>query len=478
MSHNGFETLTSAALLGTARATADTSAAHTAGAVDVTDDDPALRLLSAAALEATFLAGGVVTVPHSAGTTAPADDRPVLPPAAADRLRGLLTVGSDLLDEWFAAAARFRAPNDLVVDLLDRSLVVGEAHRAAMLRLAGARGRWVAAQNPRWAALVVPAPSDDDVWHHGTPAPRRRWFENLRDHDPAAATALLTGTWSSENAATRLSLLEVLTCGLGPYDEPLLETALGDRSGRVRETAVRLLRRLPDSGFGRRMAQRVHDWTRFDGATLTITVPEPLDASAVRDGLGLPAPGPALPTVAANVVRSLAASAPMAAWCPPGATPDAVLAAAVADEFDAALRSGWNIAAAYHRNAEWAAALLRRDGTVGAYVAGSIPAGTLVAHLRAAPGRDLLDPDLLGALPAPWPVDLAEKVLAALYTAAAPKSREFRALTDLLAHRAPFELAELCAEAATRTDDIDRLHRFSSAADILNQRRTLHEELS
>jgi len=477
VSRDGIDSLASTALLGTARATADLACAHTAGAVGFTDDDPALRLLSAAALEATFLAGATVPVPRPTGDVAPVDDRPVLPAAAAERLRGLLTVGSSLLDEWFAAAARFRAPHALVVDLLDKALVVGEQHRDAMVALAGPRGAWVAARNPRWAPLVVPAPSEDDVWLHGTAAPRRRWFEKLREHDPAAAVTRLTRTWSSENAATRQSLLEVLGRRTGGYDEALLETALDDRSSKVRETAVRLLRRLPESAFGRRMTQRVHDWARYDGATLTLTVPDPLDASAIRDGLGLRL-GPALPTAAAHVVRSLAASAPMSAWCPPATTPNDVLAATVSDEFDTALRAGWNTAAAYHRNAEWAAALLRRDGTVGAHVAGSVPPDVLVTHLRAASGRTLLDADLLGALPAPWPLDVAQRVLTALYTAGAPKSRQFRALTELLAHRAPFELAELCADAATRTDDIDRLHRFSSAADTLTHRRILHEELS
>ncbi len=90
----------------------------------------------------------------------------------------------------------------------------------------------------------------------------------------------------------------------------------------------------------------------------------------------------------------------------------------------------------------------------------------------------MLDTILLDALSAPWPIDVAEAVLAALYTAAAPKSNTFRSLTTLLAHRAPYEVGDLFADAATRTDDLDRLGRFATAADILNQRRTLHEELS
>ena len=307
MSSTGIETLTTAALLGTARATPAFDSLHTADAADATIGTAEHRLLAAAALESVFLTGGTLPTPYPRPGVAPDDTRPELPPAATERLLGLLTVGSDLLDEWFYAAKRFKAPGELIVDLLDKA-ATNSAHRMALTALAGQRGQWVAAQNPRWAPLVDPDLGDDDVWLHGTPARRRSWFQNLRGADPAAASARLAEVWTSENAATRLALIEALSPGLGSHDEQLLERALDDRSGRVREVAIRFLRRLPDSAFGRRMSQRVHEWVRVDGSILCISLPDTLDAAAVRDGLD--ARGPSrLGTVETHRTWSLAASA-------------------------------------------------------------------------------------------------------------------------------------------------------------------------
>lgn len=477
MNSTGIETLTTTALLGTARAAPTFDALHTAEAAGAVIGTAEHRLLAAAALEAAFLAGGALPTPHPRPAAAPDDPRPELPPAATERLRGLLTVRSDLLDEWFRAAARFKAPADLIVDLLSGASLTGSTHRAALLALAGPRGRWVAAQNPAWAPLIEPDLSDDSPWLYGTPAKRRSWFESLRAADPACATARLAAVWKSENAATRLALLEALSPGLGSHDEELLERALDDRSGRVREVAIRFLRRLPDSAFGRRMTQRVHDWTQVCGSTLQIAVPDALAADALRDGLDLRGPRN-LATVDAHRLWSLAASAPLSAWCDHDRTPTDLLALQVADGLGAPLRSGWETATACHRNEQWASALLRRDGKLSGGVAEALPHSVLVEHLRRASGEQLIDTILLDALPAPWPTDVAEKVLAALYSAAGPKSNTFRSLTTLLAHRAPYEVGDLFADAATRTDDLDRLNRFATAADILSQRRTLHEELS
>ncbi|MFD6860344.1 DUF5691 domain-containing protein [Rhodococcus sp. NPDC060090] len=477
MSNTGIDTLTTAALLGTARATPTFDSLHTADTAAATIGTAEHRLLAAAALESVFLAGGTVPTPHPRPGVAPHDTRPELPPAATERFLGLLTVGSDLLDEWFRAAARFKAPAELIVNLLDRATPTGSTHRAALIALAGPRGQWVAAQNPRWTPLVEPDPADDDMWLHGTPARRRAWFENLRAADPAAATARLAAVWASENAATRLPLLEALSPGLGTHDEELLERALDDRSGRIREVAVRFLRRLPESAFGRRMAQRVQDWTRVDGSTLSISLPGTLDAAALRDGLEVRGPS-RLGTVEAHRAWSLAASAPLAAWCDADRTPGDVLALEVSEGLGDPLRRGWDTATACHHDEQWASAMLRRDGRVDDLVAGALPRAVLVEHLRRASDTQLLDTILLDALTAPWPADVAERVLSALYTAAAPKSNTFRSLTTLLAHRAPYEVGDLFADAATRTDNLDRLNRFATAADILNQRRTLHEELS
>ncbi|WP_016933835.1 DUF5691 domain-containing protein [Rhodococcus sp. R1101] len=461
------ESLTTTALLGTARSAPEFDALHTADAAGRLSGDPAATLLAAVALEATFLTAATAPVVRELPSPAPDDDRPVLPGAAAERLRALLAVRSPLLDEWFEVAARFRASHDVVVDLLTVA-TTDAVHRDRLVALTGTRGRWVAARNPEWAELLAPDPLDDTPWYAGPPARRRRWFETLRTHDPAAATATLAASWGAQTAAQRAELLALLALKLGPHDEALLERALDDRSRKVRAVALKLLPRLSDSAFAQRMAERVRQWLLVDGSTVTLAVPDRPNENALRDGLS---DGPVH-----DLLMAAVAAAPLSVW-------HEHARATVLPEFDVddtvrtALTAAWGRAAVRQRNGEWAAALLRRDGSVDADVARVVPLDVLLMHLRESSASAILDDALLAALPAPWPRDLAEKVLTALYT----KSTTTGVVRDvliLLARRAPFDLADLLADAANRTDDLGRLHLFASAADTLTLRKTIHEELS
>ena len=461
------ESLTTAALLGTARSAPEFDALHTADAAGELTGDPAATLLAAAALETTFVTAATVPVIRELPSPAPDDDRPVLPDAAAERLRALLAVRSPLLDEWFEVSARFRASHDIVVELLTVA-TTDAVHRDRLVALTGARGRWVAARNPEWADLLPPDPLDDTPWHAGPPARRRRWFEALRAHDPAAATATLAASWGAQTAAQRAELVALLAAGLGPHDEDLLERALDDRSRKVRAVALDLLPRLPDSAFARRMAERVRQWLLVDGPTVTLAVPDRPDESALRDGL--------TDDPARDLLVAAVAAAPLSMWREHAG--DTVLPEFdVDDTVRTVLTEGWGRAAVRQRDGDWAAALLRRDGTVDAAVAQVVPRDILLTHLRDVSQSAVLDDALLAALPAPWPRDVAEKVLTALYTKLTT-TRVVRDVLTLLAHRAPFELADLLADAANRTDDLGRLHLFASAADTLTLRKTIHEELS
>jgi len=466
------ESLTATALLGTARSTVSLTGLHaaaTAGALD--GGDPAPTLLAAAALESAFLAGASAPTTASVPAPAPDDPRPLLAEAAATRLRSLLVVDSPLLPEWFDAAAGFRPPPDLLVDLLDAAVRLTR-YRDGLVALAGPRGQWLAARNPDWAPLRHPDTGDDEDWRHGTPAARRRWFAVLRRTDPAAATALLSGAWRSETAEQRAALLTELATGLGAGDEPLLEHALDDRSLRVRQAAAGVLRHLPGTAYGQRMAQRLRDWITVADGIVTVRLPDRLDDAALRDGLdhrSAPRPDVRLTLVVQ--------AAPLAVWAELGLAPADLPHVSVAEPFRSALEHAWSAAVAGQGDADWAVGLLRRDGTVGAQVAAHLPRDILVAHLRATPDGALPDPSLLAALAAPWPHDVAAAVISGVY-ASRLRTAELRHTVDLLAHRAPFDLESVLSDAATRTGDLDRLALFAAAADILTHRRHLHQELT
>ncbi|MDH6680276.1 hypothetical protein M2284_004502 [Rhodococcus sp. LBL1] len=466
------ESLTATALLGTARSTVSLAGLHTADATSALDGgDPAATLLAAAALESIFLAGATAPTATSVPAPAPDDPRPLLPESAATRLRSLLVVDSPLLPEWFDAASGFRPPSDVLVDLLGAAVRLAQ-YRDGLVALAGPRGQWLAARNPDWASLRAPDPADDEDWRHGTPAARRRWFASLRRTDPAAATALLSAAWRSENAEQRAALVTELATGLGPDDEPLLEQALDDRSLRVRQAAAGVLRHLPGAAFRERMAQRLRDWIHVADGVVAVTLPERFDDAALRDGLDdRSAPRP-------DVRLSLVVqAAPLAVWTEIGVTPEDLPHVTVAEPFTSALEAAWSAAVAAQGDSDWAVALLRRDSTVATPVAAHLPRDILIARLRATRDGALPDPSLLGALAAPWPLDVAAAVMAGVY-ASRLRTAELRHTVDLLAHRAPFDLESALSDAATRTGDLDRLALFAAAADILTHRRHLHEELT
>ncbi|WP_282786410.1 DUF5691 domain-containing protein, partial [Nocardia sp. CC201C] len=290
----GIAELVSTALVGTARRTVDTAALPApVAAASRSGADPAVALLEAIALQDCFVRGAVSPSAAEKSDIAEDDPRPLLPPAAAARLGSLLTGTSSFLAEWFAAAEPFdyRAPDAMCSRLLERAKSVA-AHREALLRLAGARGRWLAARHPGWRGLIRAAADDDSVWSHGRPAERRAWLARLRRTDPGAARTALATSWPTESGPGKVELLAVLADRLSTADAPLLESGLDDRRAEVRRLAADLLARLPDSAFAERMARRASAWLTMgahpDGPRLTTTGPGVLDDAARRDGIADP----------------------------------------------------------------------------------------------------------------------------------------------------------------------------------------------
>ncbi|WP_228538295.1 DUF5691 domain-containing protein [Nocardia sp. XZ_19_385] len=296
----GSEHLTSVALLGTARRAVDTAqlgeqVGEVAGRLTT---DPAMLLLESVALQDAFARGGALATSTDLPEPAPDDARRQLPAAAAQRLAKMLRERSVFLPEWFDAAAPhdFRAPDALCALLLEQA----SAHaglRPLLLRLAGERGRWLAAQHPDWRKLEWPSESEGGAgdtpasWLSAKPAERLAWFTRLRHRDPDAAREMLTQAWPKESGAVKAELLATFSEALSVKDESLLEAALDDRRADVRRTASGLLALLPDSAFGQRMTARARAWLRIEPSTapgaarFVIDLPNPLDTAARRDGM-------------------------------------------------------------------------------------------------------------------------------------------------------------------------------------------------
>ncbi|MDF3291090.1 DUF5691 domain-containing protein [Streptomyces silvisoli] len=448
-----WEELVSAALLGTARRRPP---------IETGDEhpDPAAALLDAAAVATVRRRAGLRparSAPHPA--PAPDDPRPLPPPAARARLRDLLNDrtlqgGSgggrrgaapslaELLPQWLAAAGRhgYRAPDAVLPDLLDAARARTDL-RPDALALAGPRAVWLAELNPEWRfalragnrGAAGDAAADPRaarrLWAEGLFAERVALLTGVRERDPAAGLALLSGTWAQERAEDRLLFLDALRGGLGPDDEPFLEQALTDRSRNVRATAAELLSALPGSALSHRMAERALACVALDrtgvGPRIVVEAPHACDPAMERDGVTAgPPPGRG---ERSWWLGQLVEGAPLGIWPARfgGRTPEQIVALEVADDWQPDLHAAWCRAAVRQRDAEWARALLGPPPVpAGAVVAVGDPAKLLsvlpederavwVAEFVA--GHGLSEAfQLLGACAVPWAEPLGRAVVDAL----------------------------------------------------------------
>lgn len=385
--HDVWDTLVTTAVLGTERRAftlsgADTQVDFLLQKIDIKDVDGAL--LDAAALLAHYRAAGQMPAPPTAAALAapaPAHDLPLCPARALPHLVAMLG-GSQraLLPEWLAAlvARGWRVPPAALPDLLELGHQ-NAALRPALLPAIGARGRWLASQNPEWAyAAALPEVTTFDeaalanAWDTGTRSTRLALLANLRARVPDIARELMARDWASEKAEDRAALLAALETGLSQADESFLEHALDDRSKEVRRTASRLLARLPESRLAARMAERAQmlltlttERSGFLGRKqqthLHAAPPAQCDAAMQRDGIE-----PQPPALRAKLgerawwLQQILAAVPPTHWSAAWErSPQALIALAEQSEWKDGILEGWQTAALATHDAGWAEALVR-----------------------------------------------------------------------------------------------------------------------
>ena len=386
---------------------------------------------------------------------AAAETLPACGPAPSQRLALILDDRRALLPEWLRAAAAhgLRAPAEWLPDLLDAATASPALQHDVDVVL-GERGHWLAAQAPRWgwaAPLPVTEEERERTWATGERPQRRRLFALLRRGQPARARELLAEGWAREDPDDRAWLIEALAEGLAPEDEPHLERALDDRRQPVREAAARLLSRLPDSAFARRMRDRTVPlvapaFERGAGDRMPpvvgplgdeIALPDDLDAAMIRDGISRTPPRGI--GERAWWLLQLVAATPLAVWDEIGLTPER---AATLDHTE--LRRGLVLAAESQQNPRWASFLAQEA----------------LERLRDG------ETELAERLPAPWPRDLSAAALQ-LLVELVHGGLDWRR-RRLIAERLDPTLAD---EAATR---LEGEHAILS---LLTFRRDMHEEL-
>lgn len=221
-------------------------------------------LLDAAAAHGAVHRATIPSIPSSAArdTGWPTSSRPLAPEALRPVLEQILA--SKPQQQLLATAlglvadCGWRLPAPLLVRILNEAAYRHE-EREAVLGVIDERAAAVLREHPVWGKRVEPLVSlpggdsgDDSVWRLGTTAQRLAYFRRLRAQDPAAARTLMVASWKKEKAEAREGIVEALATGVGEADLPLLEMAITDRSGGVRQAAAQVLLHLPGSGLVQR----------------------------------------------------------------------------------------------------------------------------------------------------------------------------------------------------------------------------------
>lgn len=124
----------------------------------------------------------------------------------------------------------------------------------------GRRGEWLAKFNPQWN--FSSGDTAEQVWQTGTMEMRKNIFLETRKSNPSQALEWLQQTWKEEDANAKAAFLDLMTVGLQESDLPFLESLASEKSKKVKEAAVQLLRSIPSSAivlrYERALSERVH----------------------------------------------------------------------------------------------------------------------------------------------------------------------------------------------------------------------------
>ena len=127
-------------------------------------------------------------------------------------------------------------------------LATGVQQKKLQLQIAhccGKRGEWLAGFNSSWNFSSTQ--SDEEFWQTGTFEQRKEILNQKRKTDPSKAREWVQQTWPLEDANTKAAFLELLSENTGEDDIPFLESLAIEKSKKVKEAAMQLLKQIPAS---------------------------------------------------------------------------------------------------------------------------------------------------------------------------------------------------------------------------------------
>jgi Family of unknown function (DUF5691) len=209
------------------------------------------KFLQIAALVLGFRQSGFVPLKKEQATipAANAEEKPYCNKMAGQVLKDILYEESiPLLKFWLQQCTdknQIILP-DMIADLMEIA-TVQKSLQSLIARCCGKRGEWLSQFNTTMHFSTAQSP--EELWQTGTPEQRRMVIKNTRATNPAMARAWLQQVWPQEDAATKTSFLEILENNINTEDIAFLESIAADKSKKVKEAALDLLKQIPGSSI-------------------------------------------------------------------------------------------------------------------------------------------------------------------------------------------------------------------------------------
>ncbi len=257
----------------------------------------------------------------------------------------------------------------------------GTEHADAVRGILGPRARWLAAQNPEWAWVTATTgdalPADaDERWQTDPWRSRLSLLAMAHRVEPERARRWITAAMKEEGASERERLLLSIADTVTADDEPMLLGLTKDRAQSVRAAVFALLDRLPQSAVASRIRSRARTVLRWrqpatvparnllsrviggtdeTPAALSWEGPPSLPGEWAQDGIREDKPPVGMGPRTWWLVQLVSRVDPNA-WCQAFDATARQLVAGI-DEDSWELAHALSLAAATHRNSEWASPL-------------------------------------------------------------------------------------------------------------------------
>jgi hypothetical protein len=146
----------------------------------------------------------------------------------------------------------------------------------------GKRGEWLSRFNPEWNFST--ATTDEELWQTGSPEQRKLVLEQIRKVDAETARNWLMQTWPQEDAGTKIEFLLLLGINISAADIEFLESLSKEKSKKVKDIALWLLKQIPGSPVVQQYQQLLQQSVTAGKKGLQVELPA-LDESILKTGI-------------------------------------------------------------------------------------------------------------------------------------------------------------------------------------------------